>query len=420
MCLDGGLHPREEESREHPHPVLPEQHCQQWPSRSPKLILLLSRGGKSKSGSQSNYCLGCLLCCQPCSSEQTKETEQIKAGTTSNPSPSRLEVLISQWRKGSLKEFTRAEPLKAQPLGVMCELQEWQHRAWVGISPLNGFVLLFFSITALAKGRFNGIISKRKPGNGGTQQISLTTKDSSLEINTWKAERIEQIASGMHKLCHILSDCRFWDTVRTAWDEDCDECLNFLLWPFYIHPFCLESSLKWSHSFHYPQNHLLNSFLLSLSEDAVFFFGIFYFLYFCIIYRSFPNTSENVIFHLPEAEPGDLFGCTFLSQGKGVILHKSDFVDLVILGPVMVECCSLNPKQEQYKDTKGSFTCPQHKKFGFPSSEPALSCSPKHSWSRAGPHWHLSTGTIPLYPKIPWRLFQYLLPVHGIPLTPLI
>lgn len=120
--------------------------CQHWCSRSPRLILLLSRDGKSKSGSQSNYCLGCLLCSQPSSSEHTKETEQIKAGTTSIFPPSQLEVLISHWRKGSLKEFPKAEPLKAQPLGVMCELQEWQHRAWVGISPLSAFVLLFFQL----------------------------------------------------------------------------------------------------------------------------------------------------------------------------------------------------------------------------------------------------------------------------------
>lgn len=199
----------------------------------------------------------------------------------------------------------------------------------------------------------------------------------------------------------FISCCDLFTSIHSAWNH---------LWNGHTHFIIPKTTSS-----------ILSSFLsLKLLYFFIFVFFTFYFLYFCIIYRSFPNTSENVIFHLPEAEPGDLFGCTFLSQGKGVILHKSDFVDLVILGPVMVECCSLNPKQEQYKDTKGSFTCPQHKKFGFPSSEPALSCSPKHSWSRAGPHWHLSTGTIPLYPKIPWRLFQYLLPVHGIPLTPLI
>lgn len=92
-----------------------EQQSQLWSSRSPKAILLLSRDGKSKSGSQSNYCLACLLCSQPSSSEQPKETEQMEAETTSISPPSKLQFLISHWRKGTLKESTRAEPLKAQP-----------------------------------------------------------------------------------------------------------------------------------------------------------------------------------------------------------------------------------------------------------------------------------------------------------------
>lgn len=57
-----------------------------------------------------------------------------------------------------------------------------------------------------------------------------------------------------------------------------------------------------------------------------------------------PNTSETGTIHLP----GNLFGFIFLSQEKGVIFAQiRAFVDLVILGPAMAECCSLNPKQEQ-------------------------------------------------------------------------
>lgn len=42
------------------------------------------------------------------------------------PIPSKLgSSLFHTWRKGSLEEFPRAEPVKAQPLGAMCQLQEW-------------------------------------------------------------------------------------------------------------------------------------------------------------------------------------------------------------------------------------------------------------------------------------------------------
>lgn len=91
--------------------------CQHWCSRSPRLILLLSRDGKSKSGSQSNYCLGCLLCSQPSSSEQPMETEQIKAGTTSIFPPSHLEVLISHWTKRKLKRVSKSRASESPAFG---------------------------------------------------------------------------------------------------------------------------------------------------------------------------------------------------------------------------------------------------------------------------------------------------------------
>lgn len=132
----------------------------------------------------------------------------------------------------------------------------------------------------------------------------------------------------MHKLCHIPSDCGFWDTERTAWEEDSDESLDFPLWPFSTHPFCLQSPRKWSHSFHYPWNHLLNSSFFSLTGEV------------CIIYRStqtHPNAWETGTIHIPEAQPGNLF----LSQEKGGnFCTNQSFEDLVILGSVMVECCS--------------------------------------------------------------------------------
>lgn len=58
--------------------------------------------------------------------------------------------------------------MKAQPLGVMCQLQNDRTGLGLGFPPWL-VLFCFFPIAALAKETFNGIISKRKPGNGGKQ-----------------------------------------------------------------------------------------------------------------------------------------------------------------------------------------------------------------------------------------------------------
>lgn len=139
-CLDGGLHPGEEQSREHPHP-------------SPAWAALLLKVTQTEPPAQQRWQikvrepkqllpgLFALLPfrSQPSSSEQSKETKQSRQEQTA-VHPLHLPNWSSwfhSWRKGSLKGFQRAEPL--------CQLQEWQDRAWFGISPLTGFDLLFFN-----------------------------------------------------------------------------------------------------------------------------------------------------------------------------------------------------------------------------------------------------------------------------------
>lgn len=91
--------------------ALPELHCS---SRSPKLSLLLSSDGKSKSGSQSNYCLGCLLCSLSGASPalQSRARRQSNQGRNKlccpSPPPSKLEFLISQLEKRKLKGFPKS------------------------------------------------------------------------------------------------------------------------------------------------------------------------------------------------------------------------------------------------------------------------------------------------------------------------
>lgn len=122
----------------------------------------------------------------------------------------------------------------------------------------------------------------------------------------------------MHKLCHILSDSRFWDTVRTAWEQ---------LWWVPLFP---------AVTFSYPSilpgitSEMLTLISLSLKPPPK-FSPLFSHWSCCILgcasftYRSqthiHPNTSETGTI-LPEAEPGNLFGCIFLSQEKGAIFAQ--------------------------------------------------------------------------------------------------
>lgn len=264
VCLDGGLHPGEEESREHPRAALP------------ALVLKVTQSDPPAQQRwqiqvrQPKQLLPGLFALLPAQLFRAAQGDRANRGRDNLHLPTfQTAVLDFALEKRKLERVYKSRASEST-----AQIWEWcascsNDSTGLGLGfPPSVVLFCFFSITALAKGRVNRIISKRKPGNGGKQQISLTTKDSSLQINTWKAERIQQIASGMHKLCHILNDSRFWDTVRTAWEEDSDECLYFLLWHFDIHPFCL----KWSHSFHYPWNHLLNSSLFSLSGAALFFF----------------------------------------------------------------------------------------------------------------------------------------------------
>lgn len=160
VCLGGGLHPGEGGSIL-PEPCTAPQGHPNWSCCS-AVMANQSQGAKA---------IIARVVCSAAFQEPAQETKQSKAGTISavHPSPpSKLEFLIHTWTKGSSKEFTRAEALQAQPLGGMCQLQEWQDRAAFGISPLE-VLFCFFSLRALAKGRWNRIISKRKPGNGGQQ-----------------------------------------------------------------------------------------------------------------------------------------------------------------------------------------------------------------------------------------------------------
>lgn len=145
--------------------ALPEQHCQHPSSRSPKLILLLS---KSKPGSQSNYCPDCLLCsfqepAQPFRADQGDKSRQEQPLLSNSIHPLTFqtwEFLISHLEKRKLERVYESTALGSDvpAAGMIAQGLVWDF-------PPRWFS--FFSITALAKERFNRIVSKRKPGNGG-------------------------------------------------------------------------------------------------------------------------------------------------------------------------------------------------------------------------------------------------------------
>lgn len=144
--------------------LLPKKRCKQSSSRSQELRVDLSswlrNDGKWKSHSQSNYCPDCLLfsfseaTSSPVQQFSSDEGERANKGSNNlccltqsihAHEPILLktgEFLISR-EKRKLKELTRIQPRKAQPLEVTGWLQKWYGTVSVGISPRFGFVLLF-------------------------------------------------------------------------------------------------------------------------------------------------------------------------------------------------------------------------------------------------------------------------------------
>lgn len=148
VCLGGRLYQRGEESSTRCRDSILTQvlvslkYCKQSSSRSWELSInlpsWLRNDGKWKSDSQSNYCPDCLLFSF---SEATSSPVQLFSsdeGDRANKGSNNLccltqsiythkpillktgEFLISRKEKRKLKEFARIQPLKAQPLEVMC------------------------------------------------------------------------------------------------------------------------------------------------------------------------------------------------------------------------------------------------------------------------------------------------------------
>lgn len=129
--------------------VLPELHCS---SRSPKPSLLLSTDGKSKSGSQSNYCLGCLLCslsgASPALQSRARRQSKSRQEQTllSIPPPPKLEFLISHLDKRKLKGFTKSRVSASTAFGSDVPAAGMAGQGLVWDFPPHWFCFAFFQL----------------------------------------------------------------------------------------------------------------------------------------------------------------------------------------------------------------------------------------------------------------------------------